>query len=466
MGFTGAEVKKPIYSDLVNYGVGDTGTGVTKLLVKTSTLWVAAYLQLYDLDNYYFKPVLVSSDDGGDTWTDLLYPNVEGVNHGYIKIAVGTDDTVHVISMDANGMGEFYYVTYSSGAWSSVDTVAATGNVGDYPHMVLDSNDKPHVVLGLFDGGVSYTNKVSGSWLAWELAADTDYRFNNMGIDTNNTLHLNIVNESFNVCYTSGAAGSWAASEVVDAVSSVNYSDITVNGLIPYIIMTTYDLIKVLKKPAGTWVSDDFENSGLSSNRLSTASHGGFVYITYEVSPTPDFDNTQWFYTDNSLGSWAEPVNVTNSDTNNWSAGSFWTDGTSFGLLAMGDFSIVAGWFISAAPPPSENKWGTLALNLYEYQRNDIDQFGEENSLIAYVGVTTAQSRLLMAGRGRERREVMGWAEKADFDSMEVDYEAYTQKIVTFHDGTQINPAIIEELSGDRKKGSTRVWYKAVFLEV
>ena len=117
-------------------------------------------------------------------------------------------------------------------------------------------------------------------------------------------------------------------------------------------------------------------------------------------------------------------------------------------------------------PAPSENKWGTLKLNLYEYNRNDIEQFGDEASIIPYVGVTTAQSRPLMAGRGRERREVSGWAEKIDFDSIEVDYEAFTKRKVEFHDGTSITLAIIEQLSGDRKKGSTRVWYTAIFLEV
>ena len=110
--------------------------------------------------------------------------------------------------------------------------------------------------------------------------------------------------------------------------------------------------------------------------------------------------------------------------------------------------------------------WGTLSLNITEYNRTNIEQLGGEKDLIPYVGVTTAQSRLLMAGRLRERREVQGWAEKTDYDGLEVDYEAFTKRKVEFHDGTAIDLAIIEELSGERKKGSTRVWYSAKFLEV
>ena len=112
------------------------------------------------------------------------------------------------------------------------------------------------------------------------------------------------------------------------------------------------------------------------------------------------------------------------------------------------------------------DKWGELALNIAEYSRDDIEQFGAENDLIPFSGVATAQSRLLMCGRGRERRSVSGWAEKTDFDTLETDYEAFTKQKVEFNDGTSITLAIIEELSGERKKGSTRVWYKARFLEV
>jgi hypothetical protein len=110
--------------------------------------------------------------------------------------------------------------------------------------------------------------------------------------------------------------------------------------------------------------------------------------------------------------------------------------------------------------------WGTLSLNITEYNRTNIEQLGGEKDLIPYVGITTAQSRLLLAGRTRVRKEVQGWAEKIDFDSLETDYEAFTKRAAVFHDGTTIATAIIEELSGNRRKGSTRVWYSAKFLEV
>jgi len=112
------------------------------------------------------------------------------------------------------------------------------------------------------------------------------------------------------------------------------------------------------------------------------------------------------------------------------------------------------------------DKWGTLALNILEYNRVDVEQFGEESPLIPYIGITTAQSAPIMSGRGRERREVSGWAEKTDFDSIEADYEAFIKRKAEFHDNTQLTLAIIEQLSGDRKKGTTKVWYTAIFLEV
>ncbi|HOU27352.1 MAG TPA: hypothetical protein PLD76_04790 [Paludibacteraceae bacterium] len=107
-----------------------------------------------------------------------------------------------------------------------------------------------------------------------------------------------------------------------------------------------------------------------------------------------------------------------------------------------------------------------MNLNASEYNRNNIEQLGGEKDLIPYAGVITAQSSLLMSGRMRERREISGWAEKTDFDSLETDYEAFTSRTVSFHDGTSITKAIIEELKGERRKGSTKVWYTAKFLEV
>jgi hypothetical protein len=110
--------------------------------------------------------------------------------------------------------------------------------------------------------------------------------------------------------------------------------------------------------------------------------------------------------------------------------------------------------------------WGSLNLNVTENNYNDTKQLGGENDLIPYIGITTAQSVLLMSGRTRIRREVSGWATKTDFDSLETDYYNFTKKTIMFHDGSSITSAIIEELNGERKKGSTMVWYSAKFLEV
>jgi hypothetical protein len=462
MGFTGAETKHQIYQDLVNYGVGDTYLAEERLIAKTSTLWIAAYLELYDLDNYFYKVVVKSSPDG-TTWTDMVFPHTAGINYGYVNLAIGTDDSIHVVVNDANDMDEISYSVYSSGAWTALDIISSAGNMDFSTYLVLDSNNKPHIANSMFAGGVKYCNKISGSWTAWETVVAT-YKMMQMDISPNNVLHFALYNASNHVWYTSGVAGSFAAPEEVDGVNGANYMDITCNGEIPVIAATGNAYVRIYIKD-GTWSNDDIAHDS-SSNRVSIASADGYLYVAFEISPTTGFDNNQWFYTDNSGGSWSAVVNITNDDTVAWSSSTLWTDGTNFGFYSSGNSSDVACWLISAAPAPSEDKWGTLKLNLYEYNRNDIEQFGEENSLIPYVGVTTAQSRPLMSGRGRERREVSGWAEKTDFDSIEVDYEAFTKKKVEFHDGTQITLAIIEQLTGDRKKGSTRVWYKAIFLEV
>ena len=113
-----------------------------------------------------------------------------------------------------------------------------------------------------------------------------------------------------------------------------------------------------------------------------------------------------------------------------------------------------------------ERKDQSFNFVIDDNNRNEIGQLSTEKSLIAYTKITAPQSRLLSTGRLRERRSVGGWAVKEDFDQLESDYETFAKRKAEFHDGTVINPAIIEELSAVRQKGTDLVFYEITFLEV
>lgn len=110
--------------------------------------------------------------------------------------------------------------------------------------------------------------------------------------------------------------------------------------------------------------------------------------------------------------------------------------------------------------------WGTLQLHIQEYSRPSAQTNLTEKALIPDPAASTAipQTVLMGAGRGRRRRNIVAWATKVDFDSLETDKESYTSRTVTFADGFTM-PAMIELLDGAHKLGSDLVFYSAVFVE-
>ena len=105
-----------------------------------------------------------------------------------------------------------------------------------------------------------------------------------------------------------------------------------------------------------------------------------------------------------------------------------------------------------------------MVLNIMAYDRPEIEMLTAELGYIPVIDIYTKQSVLSHTGRKRERRKIEGWATKTDFDSLETDYIEMTKKSITFFDGTSIT-GILEALEGDRKKGTTLIFYSATFLE-
>ncbi len=113
-----------------------------------------------------------------------------------------------------------------------------------------------------------------------------------------------------------------------------------------------------------------------------------------------------------------------------------------------------------------ETTWGSLRLKAQGYKRLDVKQMESESDMVTIYGVTASQSRSLSNGRGRYRREITGWAEKTDFDNLEIDYELSTKRAATFQDGTSFTTSIIEKLEGEKQPGNNKVWYTITILEV
>lgn len=343
---TGDEIKHTVFQDRENYSVGDTWLANQTLTTKISSAWIIAFLQRYDDNNWYYKPTVMKSEDGGVTWVDMNFPYDNTVNYGYINIVSGSDDSIHVVANDASMMDTVYYSRFLSGTWSALETIPAAGNMDYSTWIVLDSNNKPHIVNSLFDGGTKYCNKTGENWSSWETVTN-DYKVWGMSISRTNILHFVLFNGDNHTYYAHGVSGSWENVQLIENTRGSNFVSITcIGGEYPVIATTSYGTINVYTK-AASWTEVDISIGTNSANRIYIGTDGTYIYIIFELSPTPDYTNNQFFYTDNVEGSFKTPINVTHDDDVSWGNSSFWTDGQNFGLYSSGDSSNVVVWLIT-----------------------------------------------------------------------------------------------------------------------
>lgn len=111
--------------------------------------------------------------------------------------------------------------------------------------------------------------------------------------------------------------------------------------------------------------------------------------------------------------------------------------------------------------------WGSTTLNVQEYKRPGVARYFSERELLpAYNSHTTNSPNTVLMGTGRKRRrrEIQGWATRADYAAMKLDKNLATARTVTFDDGFTMT-ARIEKLEGNEQLGYSIVWYTAVFIE-
>lgn len=476
MVLSGTEQRTDIWTDEPYMIANATWYGHHKLL-HNGTGWFACF-DRYGDDDWQYQTVVMKSEDCV-TWEDTSFPFTPGagISFAYPNMAVDSEGRVHLVAND-NSDNRIKYCVYENGSWGEVETLPQLPNNGYVDTdilLLIDGSNKPHVVFatGGSNGKVYYSNRVSGAWSAYEAVQPTAPRhyLYCAAIDYNDDIHITMVSMSdFNIYYSKGKAGSWAIWEMVFNGSDCNGSDIAVDSTgKPYIILARGTELTLLSK-GGSWTSQQVSSVQNNIHPNIHISDSDKIYIAWVQAPTPGYNNQQVFTTHNETGVWAEPVNISHDDTlDSWAYSVVYADDTRCGVMAMNyDYTHICGWFMAGSGEDAEkpDKWGDLILNITQYDRNEIGQLSTEHSLIPFTGVTAAQSRLLSAGRLRERRSISGWASKPDFDSLEADYETFVKNKVQFHDGTAINPAIIEEFSGTRQKGTDIVFYEITFLEV
>lgn len=161
---------------------------VSRRRIAVSQDGVMYYVGVQDYGGTYDHIFVYTSSDGGLTWSEMPGQPISASVGNYVQaapsVAVGTDGVVHVAwygKTATDTAATVHYNSYNGSVWSGVEAVHAVSNQWqDNVTIALDYNNKPHLIMSGWDSGPTYTeakifysNKISGSWTAWEYVCET-----------------------------------------------------------------------------------------------------------------------------------------------------------------------------------------------------------------------------------------------------------------------------------------------------
>ena len=132
--------------------------------------------------------------------------------------------------MDMDGAGNLYVAYYCddgcsdlrlssriNGVWQN-ETVAASGNIGNSPDIVIDSQDTIHIVSQYLNTKRIYLHSgTPGSWTVQTGLSGGSAFWPTVGIDSNDALHISyhLGSTQKDVMYMTNASGSWSSASMI-----------------------------------------------------------------------------------------------------------------------------------------------------------------------------------------------------------------------------------------------------------
>ena len=230
----------------------------------------------------------------------------------YNDIVIDSNDKAHIVFYRDDNTN-IYHSTNASGSWvtSSIDT---NNNVGKYCSIAIDSNDGLHVSYQYNTGNTlkyAYKSASSSSW-SKTTVDNTGGKFTSIAIDSNDNPHIVYRDGGGNggdLAYAKKTGSSWSVSSPVYSVSDVAATSIAIDSN-DDVHIAYYDGASNQKKmyhltdPSGSSVRTELETIG---------SNTGGTSVSIAIDPTTDepgisyFDmsNTDLKYRSYSGSSWS-----------------------------------------------------------------------------------------------------------------------------------------------------------------
>ena len=200
----------------------------------------------------------------------------------------------------------FNWTAWSSGVVNSTTTVATTGDNGNYNGIVVDSNDKVHIVYYRDDNAnLMYSTNASGSWQITTVESSNNVgKYCNLAIDGNDGLHISYQYNSGNAlkyAYKSASSSGWTKT-TVDNTGGKFTSIATDSNNNPHIAYRDSggDVGYATKSSGGSWTYGTVQSAGDIASTSIAVDADDHIHIAYY-----DANNKDMYHLTNTSGSWA-----------------------------------------------------------------------------------------------------------------------------------------------------------------
>ena len=219
---------------------------------------------------YGFQPVLISTYSNPCTLIMLKIPITPSTiaatgNVGtYSSMDVDSNNNLHISYYDQSN-DRLKYISKINNVWTTSTTIAT--NSGEYNSLAVDRNGKVHISYYRSSGNdLMYANNINGSWQTQTLDSIGNVgQYTSIAVDSNNYPHISYYDNTNNdLKYTYFTGLSWIT-QSVDTIGNVGqYSSLKLQNdkpIISYYKATGKDL-KFADYRAGSWIISNVDTVG------------------------------------------------------------------------------------------------------------------------------------------------------------------------------------------------------------
>ncbi len=209
----------------------------------------------------------------------------------------------------------FTWTGWSSGMVNSTSSVYTSGDSAHYSSIVIDSNDKAHIVFYRDDNSnLMYSTNKSGSWATSSIETSNNVgKYCNLAIDSNDGLHVSYeynTGTSLKYAYKSASSSSWSKTTIDNTGGKFTSIAIDSNDKPHIAYRDSGGDLGYAEKTGSSWSFSSVQSAGdiaFTSIAIDSDDH---IHIAYY-----DANNKDMFHFTDTSGSWVR-TNLEDIGTN------------------------------------------------------------------------------------------------------------------------------------------------------